>query len=283
MLWGLFKKVVIADRLAVYVGAVYDSGEKHHYLNALLATLFFSIQIYCDFSGYSDIAIGAARTMGFDLMINFRRPYFARNIQEFWQRWHISLSSWFRDYVYVPLGGNERGHLRTYWNLVVVFLLSGLWHGANWTFIAWGGLHAALVIVYRLFRGARRLRPQIPLVAALSAIATFSVVTLAWVLFRADTNTDAMRIFRTITTFDRASGFKAILVEQATMREFGATSLFISLFTMTFMGVVEYALPPDLRSLNDRPWTDAAFCVGVLSLVLLLGVFNHTSFIYFQF
>ena len=139
MLWGFFKKVVIADRVSQYVTTVYGAPEHYHYLNLVIATLFFFVQIYCDFSGYSDIAIGAARVMGFKLMTNFNRPYFSRNIQEFWRRWHISLSTWFKDYVYISLGGNRKGIKRMYFNLAVVFLLSGFWHGANWTYIIWGG------------------------------------------------------------------------------------------------------------------------------------------------
>ncbi|MEI9935338.1 MAG: MBOAT family O-acyltransferase [Ferruginibacter sp.] len=128
MLWGFFKKVVIADRLALYVNAVFNFPGNYHYLNLIIATLFFTIQIYCDFSGYSDIAIGAAKTMGFDLMTNFNRPYFSKNIQEFWAKWHISLSTWFKDYLYIPLGGNRVKVSRMYLNIAIVFLVSGLWH-----------------------------------------------------------------------------------------------------------------------------------------------------------
>ena len=148
MLWGFFKKVVIADRVAQYTNTVFNHPYEYHYLNLIIAVLFFSIQIYCDFSGYSDIAIGAAKTMGFDLMINFNRPYFSKNIQEFWRKWHISLSTWFRDYLYILLGGNRKGIKRLYFNVAVVFLLSGFWHGANWTYLVWGGLHTIFIFAY---------------------------------------------------------------------------------------------------------------------------------------
>jgi D-alanyl-lipoteichoic acid acyltransferase DltB (MBOAT superfamily) len=141
ILWGLFKKIVIADRLGLYVNAVYNSPSDWEGWPVFLATYFFAFQIYCDFSGYSDIAIGAARVMGFNLMENFRRPYFAQSPSEFWRRWHISLSSWFRDYLYIPLGGSRVSVPRWYLNLMIVFLVSGLWHGAAWTFVIWGGLH----------------------------------------------------------------------------------------------------------------------------------------------
>ena len=145
--WGMFKKVVIADRLAVVVDQVYGSPEDFAGPAVLIATFFFAYQIYCDFSGYSDIAIGTARILGFDLITNFKRPYFARSIREFWQRWHISLSTWFRDYLYIPLGGNRVKRPRYYINLIIVFLICGLWHGANWTFIVWGALHGSYMII----------------------------------------------------------------------------------------------------------------------------------------
>ena len=138
ILWGFVKKLVIADRLAIYVNAVYNNPEQHNGMTFIVATIFFAIQIYCDFSGYSDIAIGAAKVMGFKLMTNFNRPYFARNISEFWKRWHISLSTWFKDYLYISLGGNRVSIPRWYFNLMLVFIISGLWHGANWTYIIWG-------------------------------------------------------------------------------------------------------------------------------------------------
>ncbi|MFC1608484.1 MBOAT family O-acyltransferase [Candidatus Latescibacterota bacterium] len=141
ILVGLFKKVVIADRLALYVDAVYNNQAQHSGSTLLLATIFFSFQIYCDFSGYSDIAIGSARVLGYELMENFKRPYLSRSVGEFWKRWHISLSTWFRDYLYIPLGGSRVAYWRRYTNIFIVFLISGLWHGANWTFVVWGALH----------------------------------------------------------------------------------------------------------------------------------------------
>src|SRR4029079_15792055 len=147
MLWGFFKKIVIADRLALYVNLVYNDPGQHTGSTFILATIFFAFQIYCDFSAYSDIAIGAAQVMGFKLMTNFRRPYFSSSISEFWTRWHISLSTWFKDYLYVPLGGNRVSRPRLYANLLVTFLVSGLRHGARWTFVVWGALHGAYLIV----------------------------------------------------------------------------------------------------------------------------------------
>jgi D-alanyl-lipoteichoic acid acyltransferase DltB (MBOAT superfamily) len=153
--WGMFKKVVIADRLAVYVNAVYDNPAVYPACSIALATFFFAFQIYCDFSGYSDIAIGSARALGFNLMTNFRQPYFARSIADFWRRWHISLTTWLTDYIYIPLGGNRRGLLRQCINIIIVFALSGLWHGAAWNFVAWGILHGLFQVIERLVKNCK--------------------------------------------------------------------------------------------------------------------------------
>ncbi|MCI8881020.1 MAG: MBOAT family protein, partial [Clostridiaceae bacterium] len=141
MLWGMFEKVVVADRIAYLVTHVFDRYQELPGVASVLAVLLFGVQLYCDFAGYSDIARGAAEVLGFRLMVNFRQPYFARSTQDFWRRWHISLSSWFRDYLYIPLGGSRKGTARKYWNLLAVQLTSGLWHGANWTYVVWGGLN----------------------------------------------------------------------------------------------------------------------------------------------
>lgn len=199
--WGMFKKVVIADRLSVLVNAVYNQPGDFEGFFLALATVFFAFQIYCDFSGYSDIAIGAARVLGFDLMRNFRTPYFAKTISEFWRRWHISLSTWFRDYVYIPLGGSRTVKWRWYYNLFITFAISGLWHGANWTFVIWGALHGFYLIasiwaqpiktwVNRITR-----LDQAPLVMKwVDVLVVFVLVNLAWVFFRANSASDAFYI-----------------------------------------------------------------------------------------
>ncbi|MGN6530157.1 MAG: MBOAT family O-acyltransferase, partial [Ginsengibacter sp.] len=208
ILWGFFKKLVIADRLAIYVNAVYNNPEHHNGMTLLLATVFFAFQIYCDFSAYSDIAIGAAKVMGFKLMTNFNRPYFARNISEFWKRWHISLSTWFRDYLYISLGGNRVTIPRWYLNLLIVFVISGLWHGANWTYIIWGALNgfylvfAIITYEYRKkitgFFGIDKL-PKLNYF--LQIFTTFILSCFAWIFFRADKVTDAFSIIKKISTF----------------------------------------------------------------------------------
>lgn len=209
MLWGMFKKVVIADQLAVYVNQVYNHVDDYQGPALMIATFFFAIQIYCDFSGYSDMAVGSARVMGYDLMENFNRPYFAKSIREFWQRWHISLSTWFRDYLYIPLGGNRAVKWRWYYNLFITFLVSGLWHGANWTFAIWGALHGFFLIV-EIATGncwqkvANFLFPNEPSFwnRAFRVCITMIQVCFAWIFFRANTVQDAFTVLRKMFLFE---------------------------------------------------------------------------------
>lgn len=201
MAWGLFKKVVIADRLAVFVDTIYNNPRNYEGVPLIMATFFFAFQIYCDFSGYSDIAIGTAQVMGFRLMDNFNRPYFAKSIAEFWKRWHISLSTWFRDYFYISLGGNRVPVKRWYLNLFLTFLISGLWHGADWTYIVWGALNGFYLIfaiagkdLRNRFTSAIGLQ-KLPRVHKLTQVlTTFSLTCFAWIFFRANSIGDACYI-----------------------------------------------------------------------------------------
>ena len=209
MLWGFFKKVVIADQMALYVNQVYNNVNDYHGIPLIIATFLFTVQIYCDFSGYTDIARGAARTMGFDLMKNFNRPYFAKSIREFWQRWHISLSTWFRDYVYIPLGGSRVVKWRWYYNLLLTFLLSGLWHGASWTFVVWGGLHGGYLILEDMTGGFQRklanfiFPRQGRFFNRLFQVATtLLMVCFAWIFFRANSLADAVTVVKNIFRID---------------------------------------------------------------------------------
>jgi len=199
--WGMFKKVVIADRLAIYVNGVFGNPAVYPGASLALAVFFFAFQIYCDFSGYSDIAIGYARVLGFNLMTNFRQPYFSRSIAEFWRRWHISLSTWLKDYIYIPLGGNRKGEVRQRLNLLITFLLSGLWHGAAWHFVVWGALHAIFQIIGRSTETPRNalcrkigLPEESRLRKAIQVCITFLLVCFAWVFFRANTMGDAFLV-----------------------------------------------------------------------------------------
>ena len=190
--WGFFKKIAIADTVAVYVDTVYNAAQTFTGFPLLLATALFTFQIYCDFSGYSDIAVGTAKLLDIDLMTNFKSPYFASSVREFWSRWHISLSTWFRDYLYIPLGGNRRGAWRTRWNLLLTFLVSGLWHGANWTYVLWGGIHGLGQILERELNRMLHRDPRKK--SWLRTGLTFLFVSLTWIFFRANTISDAFYV-----------------------------------------------------------------------------------------
>jgi D-alanyl-lipoteichoic acid acyltransferase DltB (MBOAT superfamily) len=276
MLWGLFKKVVIADRVVGYVNPIFNHPAQYHNLQVLIGVLAFTIQIYCDFSGYSDMALGAAKCMGFDLMLNFRRPYAAANIREFWSRWHISLSTWFRDYVYKPLGGNRRGKLRLYLNVMIVFILSGIWHGTNRIFIAWGAIHAFYFLIYLSFSSLCK-----PLTGRLwnvfSWVLTFFVVALAWIFFRAEDLPTATLILSKIFAADK--DFYLFI----DLEYFKAFSVLISLLMISYMIVIERITDSRLEWFKDRSTVDILFCGITLFLILSFGVFNHQTFIYFQF
>lgn len=282
MLWGLFKKVVIADRLSLYVNAVYGDVEAHSGANLALATVFFAIQIYCDFSGYSDMALGSARVMGFKLMTNFNRPYFAKNIQEFWKRWHISLSTWFRDYVYISLGGNRVGKLKVYFNVAIVFLLSGFWHGANWTFVVWGAIHAFLIVTYMLYKEyiSKDKSHGGTIVKIMSVGFTFFLVCIGWVFFRAQSVGEAMTILMKISEFN-PKDFEIVVSGQDLM--FGVTATIISFIMIALLLVNDYWQDTRQQLLHKKPVADVLYNGFVLFLVITFGVFQKTSFIYFQF
>ena len=181
ILIGLFKKMVIADSLSIVVDMIYANPADYLGLPTLIATVFFAFQIYCDFSGYSDIAIGLARLLGFKLMLNFETPYFSKSLSEFWRRWHISLSSWFRDYVYIPLGGSRVSETKVSFNIMVTFLLSGLWHGANWTFILWGALHGLVVVIEKQILTVTNHLKNNFVIDFMKISLTFSFVCITWI------------------------------------------------------------------------------------------------------
>jgi alginate O-acetyltransferase complex protein AlgI len=284
MAWGLFKKMVIADRLAVVVDQVYGAPELHAGFALLLATLFFAFQIYCDFSGYSDIALGAASVMGIRLMENFRQPYWSTSIAEFWRRWHISLSSWFRDYVYVPLGGNRVDRPRWLLNLLLVFVLSGLWHGAGWTFVAWGAVHGLGVIAYHLTAAPRAwLGARLPgagpaaLRRGAATVATFAFVCLTWVLFRAASLADAAHIYaRMFRDLDLGAPL-AGLPRGEVLLSFAGIGLLLG-YELVEQRV---AIRPALA--RQPAWMRWSFYYALLLAIVLGGKLTERSFIYFQF
>lgn len=298
MAWGMFKKVVIADRLAMFVDEVYRSPDFYKGPSIFVATFFFSFQIYCDFSGYSDIAIGAAKVMGYDLMKNFNIPYFSKSISEFWRRWHISLSTWFRDYLYIPLGGNRVSTLLNYRNQFIVFFLSGLWHGANFNYIVWGVLHAVyLIIGLATKKGRGRLAERIGLTKLpklhnfLNVVITFSLVTFAWFWFRADflevgqMKTMFLNIFKDWNNlpsyFKRANFTKLILMNQEA-KEFVLAIFFIVFLIFIQILQSKYQLREEIKKM---PFGLRWSIYGAFFIIFLLfGVFESKSqFIYFQF
>lgn len=282
MLIGFFKKLVIADRLAIYVNAVYNNPGHHNGSSLMLATFFFAIQIYCDFSGYSDIALGTAKVMGFELMTNFKRPYFATSISEFWKRWHISLSTWFKDYLYISLGGNKVSVPRWYFNLFFVFLVSGIWHGANWTFIIWGALNGFYLVFAIVSAKLRdRINKMLGITAVpglyhfLQVLTTFILSCFAWIFFRANNVNDAFTVIKRIFT---TSG--KVFYESPSM-------LVYSFFAILLLFIIEFKQEYFNKSfslLNNQNWIirNAAYAFFII-LIILVGVFDGGQFIYFQF
>jgi alginate O-acetyltransferase complex protein AlgI len=280
-LWGLFKKVVIADRLASIVAAAYGRPAFASPADLLIATYFFAFQIYCDFSGYSDMAIGASRILGLDLMENFRRPYLATTTAEFWaRRWHLSLTTWFRDYVYIPLGGSRVARPRWAFNLLVVFVLSGVWHGAAWTFVVWGALNGVYVLVSNLRARARERADATPAVRrVVQAVVTFHLILVSWVFFRAASLEDALTIFSRVAA--SAARLPALLAVRLAAPEVLASLLLIVL-------LVGVELFDETRSIWERlaarptPLRWAAYYALALALVVF-GVWNLQQFVYMQF
>jgi D-alanyl-lipoteichoic acid acyltransferase DltB (MBOAT superfamily) len=280
MAWGFFKKLVVADRLSIYVETVYPNPELHNGTTVVISSLFFAIQIYCDFSGYSDIAIGAARTMGYDLMTNFKRPYFATSITNFWSRWHISLSTWFRDYLYIPLGGNRVKVSRRFLNLFIVFIVSGLWHGASYNFIIWGALHGFYQIIGLIIKPyLSKLESHfsgflLSIWNFLKGTMVLSIVTFAWIFFRANTLTDAYTLISNLNSFGKMPFLGGI-------NQFGHCILAIVLLFS-----IEYFMEfkPNFKLMNHaKPLVRWASVMALLFIILTLGVFNGGQFIYFQF
>jgi len=284
MCWGFFKKVVIADRLAEYVNLVYNNAPEYQGMQMIIATFFFSFQIYCDFSGYSDIAIGSAKIMGYDLMTNFKRPYLAQSIREFWQRWHISLSTWFRDYVYIPLGGNRVGKWRWYYNLFITFLISGLWHGAEWTFVIWGGIHG-FYLVFAIW--TTKLRESINnklfiarnenIYRIIQILTTFVLVYFSWIFFRANNFNDAMLVIK--KTLDFSGGNEINLFRFP-------VDLYISIAGIILLLIIEI-FEEQIQIYQRLKALAAPFkwfiLAAVILAVIILGVWDEADFLYFQF
>ena len=273
MLWGYFLKLVLADRLGLYVDAVFNNIENHNGTSVSIASILFAFQIYGDFFGYSLIAIGTAKVLGFELMTNFMRPYFSLNITSFWRRWHISLSTWFKDYLYIPLGGNRCSKLRNNFNLFITFFVSGIWHGANYTFVIWGALHGFYLIVEKILKindSAKNIVLKI-----FKTIATFVFVDFAWIFFRSNSIHDAFLAINKIFT----SNLSAPYIKVDVM--IGSFIALVVLFIKEFKD--EYFFNKFNLVSSSNVYVSSLFFVLLFSLIMLLGVFDSGQFIYFQF
>lgn len=284
MLWGLFKKIVVADNCALIVNQFYASPADHSGSTMALATVLFAFQIYCDFSGYSDIAIGAARLFGFELMRNFAYPYFSRDIAEFWRRWHISLSTWFRDYLYIPLGGSKGNKAFVVRNTMLIFLVSGFWHGANWTFVAWGAVNALfflpLVLLdrHRTMSGTVAEGRMLPSPRELGQIAvTFAMACFAWIFFRAESMDQAFTVIGRIAS---SSFFSP--PEISSLRTIATCGLGISIMiALEWLNRDrQYGLQMDHRAV--RPVRYSLY-YSLIAIIILCAPLKGGEFIYFQF
>lgn len=287
MAWGFFKKMVIADTIAASVDTVYDSLRLYKGFPLLVVSVLFSIQIYCDFAGYSDIAVGTAKLFGIDLMKNFDSPYFATSVKDFWNRWHISLSSWLKDYIYIPLGGNRVSKVRNAWNLIVTFLISGLWHGANWTYVVWGGIHGLAQVAEKFLLKKKKKEQQKPggIKWWISVFLTFVFATFTWVFFRAETIGDAFYVFGNM--FQGITN-PALYVSQI--------DVYLGIDKLTLIGMIlsigmllvfdYYSLTVDvLGKLKEEKrvvrWS--VYLAFILFLIFNIPVTSGQEFIYFQF
>ena len=286
MLWGFFKKIVIADRLALYVNQVYNNPAEYNGLTLILATYFFAVQIYCDFSGYSDIAIGAAQVMGYRLMTNFNLPYMSKSIVEFWRRWHISLSTWLRDYIFFPLSYSGLSKWRYAYNTIVVFFLCGLWHGANWTFVIWGILHGFFIVfsnltdkmrnrLWQMFGFAKNSKVK----NAIKVFITFHLIWFSWIFFRSNSLSDAFLIITNMLNInlsqleglDLSLGWYEILLAIA------------AIAFMEFVQVIQKKRDIITALSHQKIWLRWSIYYLVLFSIILFGQFKETEFIYFQF
>jgi alginate O-acetyltransferase complex protein AlgI len=290
--WGLFKKLVLADRLAAFVNVVYADPQAYSGVSLVLSVIFYSFQIYCDFSGYTDMAIGLAQMFGLSLSDNFNRPCSATSVSDFWRRWHISLSFWFRDYLYISLGGSRVRISRHYLNYLLVFLICGLWHGASWTFVAWGLIHGSYLIFGRASVDMRAkwitavgLNKKPRLHRGFQILFTFTLISLAWIFFRANTLSDAYYIISHLhegweNIFNRESLSSMIFLTKS------ETDLVIVVVSLTFLGIVHRMQRHEnmRRLFTDKPvWLRFALYYVIVAGILLLSLPDTANFIYFQF
>ena len=283
MLWGLFQKIVLADRLALYVDTVYGNYSEYGMITILMAVFLYAFQIYCDFDAYTNIARGSAQIIGIELNHNFNMPYLAENIKDFWARWHISLTSWFRDYLYIPLGGNRKGTLRKYLNILIVFAVSGLWHGASWNFVIWGLIHGLMLVIYNVFHQKCSRTEKSFSMRFRNIMATFLLVDLAWFFFRIPTLDMAIGI---VKQMGRVLGdFSTTL----TVLGEGDTHLLIIGLIILFVVDIVHSRGIQIRKWisTQEIWFRYVLYIGIICSCIYLGIhvtdMGNTQFIYFQF
>lgn len=274
LLWGFFLKTVLADRLGIYVDTVYSNYQYYSGFTLFMTSIFYSFQIYGDFAGYSLMAIGVGRLLGFDLINNFNRPYFSASITEFWRRWHISLSTWLKDYIYIPLGGSRCSKIRSYYNIFITFLVSGIWHGANWTFVIWGIIHGVIQVIEKIL-GIQKCESK-GLIRAVRIILTFLIVNFAWIFFRMPTIDSGFDVCIRIITDFGGNFFKSSNTDTAL--------IFIGIAIVFFKELFEEFYPNKIKLFNNKRivvrWITY---ILVIAYMLLFGVFDSTQFIYVSF
>ncbi len=295
MLWGYFMKMVIADRIAIFVDAVYGDYVVYGGWYIVVATVLFAFQIYCDFAGYSTIAMGAAGVMGFRLMENFESPYCAISVPDFWKRWHISLTSWFRDYLYIPLGGNRKGKWRKYINKLVVFTVSGFWHGANWSYVIWGGLNGVFIVLSEMLAPIKsRLKSklgwkeQAASNRVLQAIVTFILVDFTWLFFRAPGTKDALKMIESMLTVSNFEIFLDNSLYTLGLDQRNFCFMILSIIVLVFVDICHnkgIRIRAWLRTQNT--WFRWLIYIALINVVVVFGIwgtgYDAAAFIYFQF
>ncbi len=283
MTWGFFKKMVIADNVSVCVDSVFGNVRNCQGLSLIIATILFSFQTYCDFSGYSDIAIGTARMFGFRLMTNFKSPYFSKSVTEFWTRWHISLSTWFRDYIYFPLGGSHCKKIRSYFNTLVTFLISGLWHGAAWTYVIWGGMYGAIQVLEKM-TGISKREPKTGWGKAIRILFTFILISVCAVMFRSQSVSDALYTYRNMFVFTGEFGqmirttFYQLGVSKAVLAQIGISLVILTVYDYISLKQDVIGVVSRMKKVKRR-----LIYYALITLILCFRASGEAEFVYFQF
>lgn len=282
ILWGMIKKVLIADNLAIIVDSVFSNYKNENSLTLIVGAIYFSFQIYCDFSGYSDIAIGTAKLFGFELLSNFKFPYFSRNLSEFWRRWHISLSSWFRDYLYIPLGGSKFGSFINMRNIFIIFILSGFWHGANWKYIVWGSIHSFAYVILLLIKNIKffelfSVKNRFPfLIKLVQVCITFMFVTFAWIFFRANNISHAIGYIKRM--------FLNMFHDPSEILHWSNTYLAFPLILFLLIGDWKFRLNErEISFVKSKYLRRFFYFIMIIFCYLSVMSNQNTNFIYFQF